>query len=94
MSNDNIPSEQELRGIFKVLGDEVPGLLERLTKIMYGVKQGEDFGKAVGNFYKALLDSGMSKEQAFSLTQDYMSNMSLGKTLGGIGKNIHMGEQA
>jgi hypothetical protein len=75
-----------------VLGDEVPDLLERLTKILYGVKEGGDFGKAVGNFYKALIDAGMSKEEAFALTQDYMSNLSIGKAIGGFGQR--MGEQA
>lgn len=78
-----IPTEEELRGIFKVLGEEVPGLVEKLTKIMYGVKESEDFGKAIGNFYKALKDAGMSNEQAFQLTQEYMSNLNLGKIFNG-----------
>jgi hypothetical protein len=80
-----IPTEEEMRGIFKVLGEEVPGLLEKLTKILYGVKESEDFGKAVGNFYKALKDAGMSNEQAFQLTQEYMGNLNLGRTFGGMG---------
>ena len=49
MSNEHhqIPTEEELRGIFKVLGEEVPGLLEKLTKILYGVKESEDLARAV-----------------------------------------------
>ncbi len=57
--NRNMPTEEELRGIFKVLGEEVPGLLEKLTKILYGIKEGEDLGKAVGNFLKELVQRGM-----------------------------------
>ena len=89
-----MPTEEELRGIFKVLGEEVPGLLEKLTKIIYGVKESEDFGKAVGNFYKALKDAGMSNEQAFQLTQEYMSNINLGKAFRGFGDNMQrMGDR-
>ena len=92
--NHQIPTEDELRGIFKVLGEEVPSLIEKLTKILYGVKESEDFGKAVGNFYKALKEAGMSNEQAFQLTQDYMANLNLGKAFGGLGRNMQkMGEQ-
>jgi hypothetical protein len=88
MNNEHsrgIPTEEEMRGIFKVLGEEVPSLLEKLTKILYGVKESEDFGKAVGNFYKALKDAGMSNEQAFQLTQEYMGNLNIGKAFGGMG---------
>jgi hypothetical protein len=92
--NHQIPTEEELRGIFKVLGEEVPGLLEKLTKILYGVKESEDFGKAVGNFYKALKDAGMSNEQAFQLTQEYMGNLNIGRAFGGWGKHMQkMGEK-
>jgi hypothetical protein len=86
--NHGIPTEEEMRGIFKVLGEEVPGLLEKLTKILYGVKESEDFGKAVGNFYKALKEAGMSNEQAFQLTQEYMGNLNIGRTFGGMGRQM------
>ena len=92
--NHQIPTEEEMRGIFKVLGEEVPGLLEKLTKILYGVKESEDFGKAVGNFYKALKDAGMSNEQAFQLTQEYMGNLNIGRAFGGWGRQMKkMGEK-
>ena len=72
----------------------MPGLLEKLTKILYGVKESEDFGKAVGNFYKALKDAGMSNEQAFQLTQEYMGNLNIGKAFGGWGRQMQrMGEK-
>ena len=84
----HMPTEAELRGIFKAIGEEVPGLLERLTKILYGLKEGEEFGKAIGNFYKALKEAGMSEEQAFRLTQEYMSNVNLGKMFWGWGEGM------
>lgn len=89
--HSDIPTEAELRGIFKVIGEEVPDLLERLTKILYGLKEGEEFGKAIGNFYKALKGAGMTDEQAFRLTQDYMSNVNLGKMFHGWGEGVQWG---
>ena len=86
--NHQMPTEEELRGMFKVLGEEVPGLLEKLTKILYGVKESEDFGKAIGNFYKALKEAGMSNEQAFQLTQEYMGNLNIGRTFGSMGRRM------
>src|SRR5664279_1645245 len=87
--NHQIPTEEELRGIFKVLGEEVPGLLEKLTKILYGLEESKDFGKAVGNFYKALKDAGMSNEQAFQLTQEYMGNLNISRVFGAFRRHDH-----
>ncbi len=84
MSNDEMPDAEQLREIFKVLSDTVPELLEYLAKVMYGAKESEEYGKAVANFYKALKDAGMSNEQAFQLTREYMSNMSLGNIMRGM----------
>ena len=48
----------------------------------------------MGNFYKALKDAGMSNEQAFQLTQEYMGNLNLGKAFGGWGRHMQkMGEK-
>jgi hypothetical protein len=88
----HMPTEEELRGIFKVLGEEVPGLLEKLTKILYGVKESEDFGKAVGNFHKALKEAGMNNEQAFQLTREYMGNLNIGGTFAAVGRHGQMDE--
>lgn len=90
---DKMPTEEEMRGVFKVLSEEVPGLLERMIKLLYGVKEGQDLGRAIGSFYNALRESGMSDSQAFALTQDFMSNLCLGKALGNIGRGFRMDEQ-
>ncbi len=84
MTNEEMPDAEQIRDIMKVLSETVPGLLEGLAKIMYGAKESEEYGRAVANFYKALKDSGMSGEQAFQLTRDYMSNMSLGNIMKGV----------
>lgn len=83
MSDNEMPDAEELREIFKVLSESIPGLLESLTRVMYGAKESEEFGKAVANFYKALKDAGMSNEQAFQLTKEYMGNLNLGNIMRG-----------
>jgi hypothetical protein len=90
MSDNEMPDAEELRKIMQTLSETVPGLLENLTKVLYGEKESAEFGKAVANFYKALIDAGMSSDQAFRLTRDYMSNISLGnmvKGMSGIGES-------
>jgi hypothetical protein len=84
MTNEEMPDAEQIRDIMKVLSETVPGLLENLARVLYGSKESEEYGKAVANFYKALKDSGMSNEQAYQLTRDYMSNMSLGNIMKGV----------
>ncbi|OPX57632.1 MAG: hypothetical protein A4E29_01743 [Methanomassiliicoccales archaeon PtaB.Bin134] len=87
MSNDDMPDAEQLRDIFGVLTESVPKLLDSVTKVLYGAQEGTKFGESVAAFYKALKDAGMSNEQAFELTKDYMSNLSLGGML----KNVVSG---
>jgi hypothetical protein len=84
MPSDNMPDVGQLKELFKVLSDSVPELLENVTKVLYEAKSGEEFGKAVAGFYQAMVSAGMSKEQAFALTKEYMSNLSIGGLLKGI----------
>ena len=64
MSND-MPEPEKLKEIMQVMSDTIPELLNSITRVLYGAKEGEEYGKAVANFYKALKDGGMSNEEAF-----------------------------
>ncbi len=66
---------KELLGVF---GDKIPAILNSLTDSIYGKEASAKFGTAVSNFYKTLKDSGMTDEQAFKLTEQYMSSLNLG----------------
>jgi len=87
MSDNDMPDAEQLKEIFGVLTDSVPKLLDSVTKVLYGAQEGTKFGESVAAFYKALRDAGMSNDQAFELTKDYMANLSLGGML----KNIVSG---
>jgi hypothetical protein len=87
MTNNEMPDAEQLGQIFTVLSEHVPKLLDSVTKVLYGAQEGTKFGESVAAFYKALKDAGMSNDQAFELTKEYMSNLSIGGML----KNIVSG---
>ncbi len=72
---------EEIKDILGFIGEKLPELLDDLTNAIYGKEASAKFGSAVSNFYCTLKDSGMSDEQAFKLTEQYMSSLNLGGTL-------------
>ncbi len=68
----------DLKELMNVFSEKIPGLLNSLTDTIYGKDASAKFGTAVANFYKTLKDSGMTDEQAFKLTEQYMSSLNLG----------------
>jgi hypothetical protein len=78
-------SEEKLRGILKVLEEELPVLLEKLTNTLYEPDVGQKIGKAVGNFFKEMKEAGMGDIPATKITMMYASNLSLRGMMGGMG---------
>ncbi|MFQ6107738.1 MAG: hypothetical protein ACE5QF_09195 [Thermoplasmata archaeon] len=78
---------EEVKEILEVVSEKIPALLSSLTDVLYGKEQATKYAQAVAGFYKALKESGMTDEQAFELTQAYMSSLNLpgmiGKAIGG-----------
>ncbi len=73
---------EEVKEILQVVSEKVPALLNSLTDVLYGKQSAEKYGTAVSNFYTTLKKSGMTDEQAFRLTEQYMSSLNLGKIIG------------
>jgi hypothetical protein len=69
---------EDFKEILNAFGEKIPALLNGLTDSIYGKEASAKFGSAVANFYKTLKDSGMTDEQAFKLTEQYMSSLNLG----------------
>ncbi|HYM38828.1 MAG TPA: hypothetical protein VEY12_01610 [Thermoplasmata archaeon] len=69
---------EKFKDILNVVGEKIPALLNSLTDSIYGKEASAKFGTAVANFYKTLKDSGMTDEQAYKLTEQYMSSLNLG----------------
>jgi len=92
MSDDDMKDVQQMREIFEILSEKVPTLLESVTKVLYNAQEGEKFGQSVAAFYKSLKSAGMSNEEAFELTKEYMSTVSLGGLLKSVVKGGNYNE--
>ena len=78
-------SEEKLRGMLKVLEEELPLLLEKMRSTLYEPDVSQNIGKAVGNFYKELKEAGMGDIPAAKITGLFASNLSLRGMMGGMG---------
>ncbi len=76
------PDAQEVKEILEVVSTEIPKLLASISDMMYKPENAESMGKSIATFYTQLKAAGMTDEQAFELTQKYMSNTSLGGIIG------------
>jgi hypothetical protein len=72
---------KEVREILDVVGEKIPKLLNDLTDVLYGKEQSQKYGTAVAGFYKSLKDAGMTDQQAFQLTQQYMGTLNIGNAI-------------
>lgn len=73
---------EELKEVLEVVSEKVPKLLNEISNALFSAEKAEKFGMSVANFYKAMKEAGMSDEQAFELTQKYMSSFSMGGIVG------------
>jgi hypothetical protein len=69
MSKDR---EMMIGGIMDVVTDRLPKLIQELMKTFYSEEAGTQIGKAVGAFYKELVNSGIPEEDAVSMAEDYL----------------------
>lgn len=83
---------EKFKDILNFVGDKLPSLLGTLTDAIYGKEASAKFGAAVSNFFRQLKDSGMTDEQAFKLTEQYMSSLNLAGTVAKMIASRHKGE--
>ena len=90
MSNEHeMPDPQKIKEILDVVGEKIPGLLKTLSELLYGAQSAKQYATAAATFYKELKAAGMTEEQAFELTQQYMSTLNLGNLMGKAIKHGH-----
>ena len=77
---------EEVKEILDVVAVKIPDLLEALSDVLYSKDNAAKYGDAIASFYNRLLEAGMSPEQAFSLTEKYMSSLSPFQAMGGMFK--------
>ena len=78
-------SAAEIKEILDAVGKTIPDLLKSVTDNLYGPEAAKKYAQAVAQFYKELRGAGMSDEQAFQMTREYMARFSMGGMLGDLG---------
>lgn len=63
-------------GILDEVSRKLPKLIQSVLSSLYTAEVGTNMGKAVGNFYKELLDSGIPHEEALIMAKDYVQALS------------------
>lgn len=66
---------KEIGQLLDEVSTKIPKLLEGINQIMYSPDSGAKAGKAVGTFYKELIESGMPEDVARKLTERYMFSL-------------------
>ncbi len=62
----------EIAEIIDTMGEKLPNLINALKATLYSVEAGRELGRAVGAFYRELVDSGMPSEFAMTMAGSYM----------------------
>jgi len=84
-----MPDPEKIKEILDVVSEKIPGLLKELSGLLYSPKSAKQYAEAAATFYKELKGAGMTDEQAFELTSQYLSTLNLGKMMGNFGQHQH-----
>jgi len=85
--HERMPDPEKIKEILDVVSEKIPGLLRELSGLLYSPKSAKQYAEAAAIFYKELIEAGMSNEQAFELTSQYLSTLNLGKMIGKVGNH-------
>jgi len=80
----DMPDPEKIKEILDVVSDRIPGMLKELSGVLYSPGQAKQFAESVALFYKGLIDAGMTPEQAYELTNQYMSTLNIGNMFKGM----------
>ena len=87
--HEQMPDPEKIKEILDVVSEKIPGLLKELSGLLYSPKSAKQYAEAAAIFYKELKNAGMTDEQAYELTSQYLSTLNLGKMMRNVGKHNH-----
>jgi len=64
---------EELTQVLDVVSDRIPRLITALRDTIYSEEAGREMGKAVGAFYRELVQAGIDSQEALSMARSYIS---------------------
>ncbi len=79
--HDEMPDPEKIKEILDVVADKVPSLLRELSGLLYSPESAKQYAQAAAIFYKELKNAGMSEDEAYELTSQYLSTLNLGKMM-------------
>jgi len=82
-SEHDMPDPETIKEILNIVSDKIPELLKELSGVLYSPEQAKQFGLAGATFFKEMKAAGMTDEQAFILTNQYMSTLSFSSAMHG-----------
>ncbi len=87
--HEGMPDPEKIKEILDVVSEKIPRLLRELSDLLYSPKSAKQYAEAAATFYKELKEAGMTDEQAFELTSQYLSTLNFGKMMGKFGRHGH-----
>ena len=63
---------KELGEVLDTITEKIPKLIGGVMGTLYSADSGKNMGKAIGSFYKELLESGIPEDAALEMAKDYM----------------------
>ena len=87
--HEGMPDPEKIKEILDVVSEKIPGLLKELSSLLYSPQSAKQYAEAAATFYKELKNAGMTEEQAYELTSQYLSTLNLGKMMGKFGNHGH-----
>ena len=85
--HEGMPDPEKIKEILDVVSEKIPGLLKELSSLLYSPDSAKKYAEAAAIFYKELKNAGMTDEQAYELTSQYLSTLNLGKMMGKFSKH-------
>jgi len=86
MSEGKVPAK-EIGELLDMVSQKLPGLIKGVMATFYTEEAAANLGKAIGTFYRQLVDNGFPNDHAMALTVDYM------KTLMSIMQDLNISNQ-
>jgi len=87
--HEEMPDPEKIKEILDVVSEKIPGLLRELSGLLYSPQSAKQYAEAAAMFYKELIQAGMSPDQAYTLTSQYLSTLNLGKMMSNVGEHHH-----
>jgi len=70
--------KQELKVVsdfIRDLTEVIPNLVKGVISGLFSEQAGADIGKAVGGFYKSLIEAGVPQDKALAMTHEYLGTL-------------------